>query len=190
MSPKHFAAYLEHVHYHEEESDPEVPAECGFTNLTSDEEDDDDSVTEIVDLSDSPRFTLPAFKTSRPHIIHFPTSAPRVSELCIFPNFHLFLEIYFRTAANYERSSFLRFYHAHQATYSLLSDSQFSQMYVDDAEDKRGTTKITSGNVLRDPQYPQGMYDPEIYQRHLEIGGAFALVEFKERSRRGIPLVF
>lgn len=189
MCPRHFSAYLETFHYYAAgRSDLERLEEEEVGYLAVDDDSDDISVSDSVELDVCaiPRFTLPAFRISRPHIIHFPTHTTGVSELCIFPNFHLFLEIYFRTATNYEKQSFLRFYHAHQATYSVLSDSKFARTYVNDMEYDYMEVSEQGRKGVRDPHFPDGTYDPELHHRHLEIGGAFALVEFRERSRRGL----
>jgi hypothetical protein len=108
------------------------------------------------------------------------------TQFCIFPNYHLFLDIYFRDPENYANISFLKFYHTHQPTYSVSSDSDFAREHILKGCEEAYPRFL---NGRKEPHFPVEAYDPDAYKRHLEIGGTFALAEFRERNRRGLSLL-
>lgn len=148
------------------------------------------------------RFFLPRWIVSRPLIVPLGRMKTRgepsaVNDLCTFPNFWLFLELYFsesgpmvERAADQHRS-FLEFYRSCQLAYAIPSDSRFAydnMVYLCRAasEDEFYDPFIAQALVLNEPPYPAEYQDPGVYERHRLIRGIFKMVERREREKRNM----
>jgi hypothetical protein len=229
VSPRHLAAYLECVYPLQSREEREAGGMVigndlsygfdtrlhGCIKMIHNIKYDHDNATKKSDeehqysvtRSLRQRFFLAGWNISRPLIIPIETNDANgvpnfVRHLCTFPNFWLFVDLYFSdTTIRYSChapshhhnvaacKTFLQFYRSHQMAYVVPSNSRFAydnMVYLCRAasEDEFYDPHIRSSLVLKDPLYPVEYQDPSVYDHHNLIRGVFDIIEARERKKR------